>query len=67
MASTNRPTHNVFAVTKKGEGQKADWFEIGAAWPHQNGTGFNIVFKAIPLSGADIVMLERKEKEGSEG
>jgi hypothetical protein len=35
MASTNRPTHNVFAVTKTGEGQKADWFELGAAWPHQ--------------------------------
>jgi hypothetical protein len=33
---------------------------------HQNGTGFNIVFKAMPLPGTDIVMLERKEKEDSE-
>jgi hypothetical protein len=59
--SGNRPTHSVYAVMEKGEGEKADWFEIGAAWPNKDGKGFNILFKAIPLPGANVVMRERQE------
>jgi hypothetical protein len=62
---SNRPTHNVFTVTKKDGEEKGDWFEIGAAWPHQDGKGFNIVFKALPMPGADVVMRVRKEKDSS--
>ncbi len=27
------------------------WNKVGAAWIHQDGDGFNILFTAIPLSG----------------
>jgi hypothetical protein len=57
---TNRPTHNVFAVNKKEGRDKAEWVEIGAAWSHKK--GFNIVFKALPLPGAEVVVLERKDE-----
>jgi hypothetical protein len=43
----------------------AEWVEIGAAWPHREGAGFNILFKALPLPGADVVMLEREERGDS--
>jgi len=60
--SPKRPTHNVFAVNERGEDQK-QWVEIGAAWAHSDGKGFNITLKALPLPGAQIVMRVPREKE----
>ena len=37
----NRPTHRVYTVKKTG-GDKSHWTEIGAAWAHQHGKGFNV-------------------------
>jgi hypothetical protein len=56
----NLPTHGVFVV--EGEGDKAFWTRVGAAWPHQDGDGFNVTLSAIPLSGR-LVIRTRKEKE----
>jgi hypothetical protein len=50
-----RPTHRVFSVTKKDEA-KPFWLEIGAAWPHKDGKGFNIKFNACPFGDAEIVL-----------
>jgi hypothetical protein len=38
--TSKRPTHRVYAVTKNGD--KSFWTEIGAAWSHQDGKGFNV-------------------------
>jgi hypothetical protein len=40
--AANRPTHRIYAVTKKDGGDKGRWTEIGAAWPHADGKGFNL-------------------------
>jgi hypothetical protein len=50
-----RPTHRIYSVTKNGD-SKANWQEIGAAWPHKDGKGFNLKFTARPLDGAEIVL-----------
>jgi len=55
-----KPTHRIYIVT--GEGDKASWRPIGAAWPHQDGSGFAITCDAIPLQGR-IVMRVAKDKE----
>ncbi len=60
-----RPTHNVFAVNDKGEDRK-QWVEIGAAWAHSDGDGFNILLKAMPLPGAQIAMRTRRESDSEE-
>jgi hypothetical protein len=49
-------------VTERGEDQK-NWFEIGAAWAHSDGKGFNITLKALPLPGAQIVMRVPKQED----
>ena len=54
-----RPTHRIYGVTKNGD-SKANWQEIGAAWPHKDGKGFNLTFTARPLDGAQIVLREPK-------
>jgi hypothetical protein len=55
--SSKRPTHRIFAVTK-GQDDKRFWKEIGAAWAHKSGKGFNLKLDYLPLNGAEIVMLE---------
>jgi hypothetical protein len=58
-----RPTHRIYSVTKNGD-SKANWQEIGAAWPHKDGMGFSLKFTARALDGAEIVL--RTPKVGKE-
>jgi hypothetical protein len=51
----SRPTHRIFSVTKK-DNAKPLWLEIGAAWPHKDGKGFNLKFTACPHGGSEIVV-----------
>jgi uncharacterized protein (DUF736 family) len=57
-ATKSAPTYRIYSVTK--EGDKANWFEIGAAWKHGDGKGFGLQFKALPLPGAEVVLREPK-------
>ena len=54
------PSHGVFVV--ESEGPQAYWTKVGAAWPHQDGLGFNISLTAVPLSGR-LVLRVRTDKE----
>ncbi len=58
-SQNRRPSHTAYMVD--GEGDKATWTEIGALWAHEDGKGFNVSLKAIPVSGR-IVIRERKVK-----
>ena len=44
------PTHRAYSVIKR-EGQDDYWLNIGLAFPHKDGSGFNIVLQALPLDG----------------
>lgn len=48
-----KPAYEAFAVD--GEGDKAFWTKIGAAWPHDDGKGFNLQFVALPLTGRIVL------------
>jgi len=53
----NYPSHKAFLVDnfqKDGE-QKADWTEIGAAWPHKDGKSLDILLKTVPLNGRIVI------------
>lgn len=58
-APKNLPSHDVYVV--EGEGDRAFWAKVGAAWPHQDGEGFNVSLTALPISGR-IVICARKEE-----
>lgn len=68
-STSNRlPSHRIYAVSQRGEGKKAEWREIGAAWPHKDGKGFNLKLNMLPLNGADVVIREAgEENESKEG
>jgi hypothetical protein len=52
--ATQQPAYRAFTVVKR-EGQDDFWLPIGAAFPHQNGDGFNVVLQALPLPDGDGV------------
>lgn len=54
--ASNKPTHRIFAVSKRGEGKKSHWQEIGAAWAHKDGKGLSLKLDFMPLNGAEVVL-----------
>jgi len=60
--SNKKPTLIAYTVKDRGEGQKAFWTRIGAAWPHGSGSGLSIQLDALPLDGR-IVLTEPKADE----
>jgi hypothetical protein len=51
------PSHKAFAVENftKDDKEKSHWTEIGAAWPHKDGKGFDLNLKLMPLSGRVVL------------
>ena len=58
----SRPRRRVYAVRKVAN-EESRWTEIGAAWPHQDGKGFNVKLDYLPLNGAEIVIREPRAAE----
>lgn len=61
----NRPTHAIFQVI--GEGDKARWIRIGAAWANRDGKGFNLKFDAYPVSGRTVIREVQEETRDEDG
>jgi hypothetical protein len=51
-----QPTHRAYSVIKR-EDQDDYWLNLGLAFPHKDGKGFNIILQAIPFD-AKIVIRE---------
>lgn len=58
------PTHRAYSVIKR-EGQDDYWLNLGLAFPHKDGGGFNIILQAFPLDGK-IVCREIADEEAGE-
>ena len=52
--SSKLPTHRIYSVAK--DGDKTRWTELGAAWPHKDGKGFQLKFNASPFGECDVVL-----------
>lgn len=60
--TTNKPSLIAYTVKNRGKTQKAIWTRIGAAWPHNSGTGFSIELEALPVDGR-LVLIPPKSGE----
>ncbi len=65
MASNSKPAFDVFIVDDRGDDQDAFWLKVGAAFPHKDKDGMNIVLQALPTNGR-LVLRRFKEKEEEE-
>ena len=59
--SNNQPANHLFAYTVEeydaGNGKNAKtWTRIGVAFPHQNGPGFSVQLRALPLDGRIVLL-----------
>ncbi|RAI35891.1 hypothetical protein [Rhodoplanes serenus] len=59
-----KPSHDVFVV--EGEGERAYWTRIGAAWSHDDGHGYNVTLTCVPVNGR-LVIRTAKAKEREAG
>ncbi len=55
MAAQQQPVFTAYAVTKRGDGQDDWWTPIGAAFPHKDGEGYNVILQTIPLDGKIVL------------
>ncbi|WFU07535.1 hypothetical protein QA648_36985 (plasmid) [Rhizobium sp. CB3171] len=63
MKQTQKSKPDYAAYTVEGDGDKAHWTKIGAAWSHNDGEGFNIQLTALPLNGRLIVRKPKAERD----
>lgn len=69
--NTSTPTHfNVFTVeefdapTAQDKDRKAkSWSKVGVAFPHKEGTGFNIQLRSLPVDGRLVVLPANANEE----
>lgn len=62
MASNQLPSYQAYTVVKR-EGQDDFWLNIGAAFLHQDGDGYNIVLQALPINGKIVLRLPKTPTE----
>jgi hypothetical protein len=55
-----RPSYRAYTVIKR-EGQDDFWLPIGAAFPHQDGDGYNIVLQALPIDGRVVLRVPKDD------
>ena len=60
-----QPTHRAYSVIRR-EGQDDFWLNVGLAFPHKDGKGFNIMLQAFPLDGKIVCREVTDEDEPSE-
>ena len=52
--AAQQPTYQAYTVVKR-EGQDDYWLNIGAAFMHQDGDGFNVMLQALPINGKIVL------------
>ena len=55
------PAYRAYTVIKR-DGKDDFWLNLGVAFPHEDGEGFNLLLQAQPLDGK-IVLRTYKERE----
>lgn len=56
----DQPMYRVYTVIRRGRNE-AFWLNIGVAYEHRDGNGFNITMQAMPLDGK--LVLRRYDEE----
>lgn len=54
---TKKPSHIAYSVRDR-EGKDSKWTEIGVAFPHKDGKGYDILFDVVPLSGRVTIRVQ---------
>ena len=61
MVEKQRPAFDAYVVD--GDGKEAFWSKIGAAWPHEDGKGYNLQLTAMPMNGRLALRVPREKPD----
>ena len=58
--ATRKPSHTAYSIRER-EGKDSKWTEIGVAFPHKDGKGFDILFDVVPLNGCITIRVQEQK------
>ena len=61
MATTQQPSLRAFVVVNR-DGGDDFWINVGAAFPHADGKGFNVIVQALPIDGKIVLRLPKDDQ-----
>ena len=59
------PTHRAYTVIKR-EGKDDYWLNLGVAFRHEDGEGFNLLLQAMPIDGKLVLRTYKEKPEDQE-
>lgn len=60
---SKKPTHLAYVV-RDGKDDQSFWREIGSAWTHRDGKGFDVMLDALPSSGRIVLRVNEPKSKG---
>ena len=57
-----KPTYRAYTVIKR-ENKDDYWLNLGVAFPHEDGEGFNLLLQAMPLDGKIVLRTYKEDEE----
>ena len=60
MATNSQPSHRVYVVVQREDADNF-WINVGAAFPHSDGKGFNVIVQALPVDGKLILRVPQDD------
>ena len=58
----SKPVYRAYTVVKRGDDKDDFWLNLGVAFAHDDGDGFNLLLQALPIDGK-IVLRRYKDEE----
>ena len=58
----SKPAYRAYTVVKRGDDKDDFWLNLGVAFAHEDGDGFNLLLQALPIDGK-IVLRRYKDEE----
>jgi hypothetical protein len=59
--ASKKPAYIAYSIRER-EGKDSKWTEIGVAFPHKDGKGFDILCDVLPLSGRISIRVPSEKK-----
>ena len=58
----SKPAYRAYTVVKRGDDKDDFWLNLGIAFAHDDGEGFNLLLQALPID-VKIVLRRYKDEE----
>ena len=64
--SDQPPLYRAYTVIERDKEQPPFWLNIGSAFPHKDGKGFNVILQALPINSGKLVLRLYEEQPPQE-